>query len=129
MWTMSGIYFSQLNSKSGYRIYAMQCTLAWIYENTIEPHTSHTSAHTFLDDIFQNSNSHVFMNVEILGKRESTCHQMHAGTWGNSHFQAQVRGSNMNTSLIMSVRKPARKQESHCTKRQKGEILVRFSIS
>ena len=63
-------------------------------------------------------NSHVFMNVEIFGKRESTCHQKHSGAWGNSHFQAQVRSSNsMNTSLIMNVRKPARKQELHCTRR------------
>ena len=90
----------------------------WIYENTIEPDMSHTSAHTFLDNIFQNSKSHVFMNVEIFGKRESTCHQKHTGAWGNSHFQAQVRSSNsMNTSLIMNVRKPARKQELPCTRR------------
>ena len=52
------------------------------------------------------------MNVEIFSRVESTCHRMHTGAWGNSHFQAQVRGSNMNTSLIMSARKPARVQES-----------------
>ena len=46
----------------------------WIYENAFEPDGSHTSAPTFLDDKFQNFNSHVFMKVDIFGKRESTSH-------------------------------------------------------
>ena len=73
---------------------------------------SHTSAHTFLDNIFQNSKSHVFMNVEIFGKRESSdaCRSL-------GEFTFSGTGSDMNTSLTMSVRKPARKQESHCTRR------------
>ena len=30
------------------------------------------------------------MNVEIFSKKESSCHQLHTGAWGNSQFQAQV---------------------------------------
>ena len=47
----------------------------WRYKSTIE---LDTSAHTFLNDLFQNSNSHVFMNVEIFSKKESSCHQLHS---------------------------------------------------
>ena len=63
----------------------------WRYKSTLE--LNHTSAHTFLNDVFQNFNSHVFMNVEIFSKKESSCHQLHTGAWGNSQFQAQVRCS------------------------------------
>ena len=33
------------------------------------------------------------MNVKIFSKKESSCHRLHTGAWGNSHLQAQVRCS------------------------------------
>ena len=96
-------------------------TISPKYENTIEFNISHTSAHTFLNNIFQNFNSHVscFYERWDLWQRGVYLSSDAYRKLEKFTFQAQVRGSNVNTSLIMCVRKPARKQESHCIRSQR----------